>query len=74
VLDASLEAFYRLRALSGIQKKPATSELVDWIRALTLSGIPVEKITSDLPFAGVLLKKNEDLDTLERSRRSGFRR
>jgi len=74
VLDASLEAFYRLRALSGIQKKPATSELVDWIRALTLSGISVEKITSDLPFAGVLLKKNEDLDTLERSRRSGFRR
>ena len=74
VLDASLEAFYRLRALSGIQKKPATSELVDWIRALTLSGIPVEKITSDLPFAGVLLKKNEDLDTLERSRRLGFRR
>ena len=66
VLDAALSAFYRLRQMSGIQKKPATSELVDWIRALTISGISIDKIESELPFAGVLLKKNEDLDTAER--------
>ena len=66
VLDAALSAFYRLRQMSGIQKKPATSELVDWIRALTLSGISTEMIEKELPFAGVLLKKNEDLDTAER--------
>lgn len=66
VLDAALSAFYRLRQMSEIQKKPATSELVDWIRALTLSGISTEKIEKELPFAGVLLKKNEDLDTAER--------
>lgn len=73
VLNASLAAFYRLRELSSIQKKPATSELVDWIRALTLSGIPSDKIESELPFAGVLLKKNEDLDTAQRSWRSARR-
>lgn len=75
MLDAALSAFYRLRGMSAIQKKPATSELVDWIRALTLSGIPASKIESELPFAGVLLKKNEDLDAVERvSRQNQYRR
>lgn len=69
VLNAALAAFYRIRQLPALQKKPATSELVDWIRALTLSGISPERIEQDLPFAGVLLKKNEDLDTVERARR-----
>ena len=70
VLDASVRAFYAIRNLPTIQKKPATSELVDWIRALTISGISPERIEREIPFAGVLLKKNEDLDTLERSRRN----
>lgn len=69
VLTAALAAFYRIRQLPALQKKPATSELVDWIRALTLSGISPERIEQELPFAGVLLKKNEDLDTVERARR-----
>ena len=69
VLNAALAAFYRIRQLPALQKKPATSELVDWIRALTLSGISPERIEQELPFAGVLLKKNEDLDTVERARR-----
>lgn len=70
VLAASLRAFYDIRKLPGLQKKPATSELVDWIRALNISGIAPDKIESELPFAGVLLKKNEDLDALERYRRT----
>ena len=69
VLNAALAAFYRIRQLPALQKKPATSELVDWIRALTLSGIAPERIEQELPFAGVLLKKNEDMDTVERARR-----
>lgn len=70
LLDAALHAFYDLRALPGLQKRPATSELVDWIRALTLSGIAPAKIEAELPFAGVLLKKNEDLTAVERARRT----
>lgn len=69
VLNAALASFYRIRQLPALQKKPATSELVDWIRALTLSGISPERIEQELPFAGVLLKKNEDMDTVERARR-----
>ncbi|MFV0497777.1 MAG: AAA family ATPase [Candidatus Fimivivens sp.] len=69
MLDAALAAFYRIRQLPALQKQPATSELVDWIRALTLSGIAPERIERELPFAGVLLKKNEDMDTVTRARR-----
>ena len=72
ILNAALRSFYQLRNVPGLQKKPATSELVDWIRALTLSGIPVEEIENKLPFAGVLLKKNEDLNLLQRSKRSSY--
>ena len=72
VLNAALKTFYNLRNVPGLQKKPTTSELIDWIRALTISRIPVEKIESSLPFAGVLLKKNEDLNLLGRSRRAAF--
>ena len=67
LLDRAMEAFYWIRTLPDIQKKPSTSELIDWIRALSFSGIPLEEIRSRVPFAGVLLKKNEDLDRLERS-------
>lgn len=64
LLKHALEAFYAVRALRGLQKKPSTSELVDWIQALQIGGIEPEKIEKTIPFAGVLLKKNEDLDVL----------
>lgn len=66
LLKQVMEAFYYIRGLPAIQKKPSTSEVIDWIQALTLSGIPVDKITKEIPFAGVLLKKNEDIDTLDK--------
>lgn len=69
LLEQSLQAFYAVRNMYAIQKKPSTSELLDWVRALTLSGIDAEKIVTELPFAGVLLKKNEDLDTMQRQSR-----
>ena len=67
LLEHALNAFYELRALRGLQKKPSTSELIDWIQALQLGGIPAEKIEEKMPFAGVLLKKNEEQDTMAKS-------
>jgi len=32
--NGCMEAFYRLRELRGIEKKPATRELINWVRAL----------------------------------------
>ena len=74
LLDHALEAFYSVRALRGIQKKPSTSELIDWIQALRIGGIAPVRIEKTMPFAGVLLKKNEDLDTLEKGGSSSGKR
>ena len=68
LMEQTIAAFYWIRSLPAIQKKPSTSELIDWIRALTYSGIPYDRIMKEIPYAGVLLKKNEDLDQLERAK------
>lgn len=64
LLEQAMESFYMLRNIPNIQKKPSTSELIDWLQALVVGGINPGKIKQELPFLGVLLKKNEDLDTL----------
>ena len=38
LLTQVLEAFYRIRQLPSIKKKPSTSEIIDWIRALVHGG------------------------------------
>ena len=71
MLSQVLEAFYRIRGLNGLHKKPSTSEVLDWIQALLISGVDSDRIWETLPFAGVLLKKNEDLEILHHSRKRG---
>lgn len=66
LLNQAMAAFYWLRSLSGIEKKPSTSELVDWLRALAVGGVDPERIMREIPFAGVLLKKDKDLNTLQK--------
>lgn len=66
LLLQTLEAFYWVRGISGLQKKPSTSELLDWIQAQQLGGVDVSHIGKKIVYPGVLLKKNEDLDLLNR--------
>ena len=65
----ALAAFYWIRELRGIEKKPSTSELVDWLRAMVAGGVDADRIVEEIPFAGVLLKKDKDLQTLQRNKR-----
>ena len=69
LIDQALEAFFWVRALRDLEKKPSTSELIDWLRALAAGGVPPERICAEIPFAGVLLKKDKDLRTLARNKR-----
>lgn len=62
LMAEAMKAFYWLRSLNGLQKKPSTSELLDWVQALSVGGIAPERIVEEIPFMGVLLKKNQDLD------------
>jgi len=64
LLAQAMDAFYMIRNVPNIQKKPSTSELIDWLQALVVGGVSPSRIKQDLPFLGVLLKKNEDLDVL----------
>ena len=61
LLKNAMDVFYAIRTIKDIRKKPSTSELIDWINALQIAGIPADKIKSELPFIGVIVKKDEDL-------------
>jgi MoxR-like ATPase len=62
LLAGAIDAFYRLRQVPGLRKAPSTSELIDWIAALRHSGIAAEQLLgARLPFLGVLLKKEQDM-------------
>lgn len=72
LLDDALEAFYWLRSVGSLQKKPSTSELLDWVQALSTGGIEPGQIVEQLPFLGVLIKKDQDFKTiLQRLHRDG---
>ena len=69
LLAQAMQAFYWLRSIDSIEKKPSTSELVDWLRALQLGGADPARIAKDIPFAGVLLKKDKDITAMQRRMR-----
>jgi MoxR-like ATPase len=60
--ENAIDAFYRLRRIEGIEKRPATRELINWIRALRSDpDFNSGRLTrDDLPFLGVLFKKSRD--------------
>ena len=70
--DAALDAFYDLRKMDELQKKPSTSELLDWIQALMISGVDVANLSEKMPFLGVLLKKNQDIDVMHEIKEKGY--
>lgn len=71
LLAQCLRRFYWLRDLPELRKRPSTSELVDWISALLHGGISREQLEKELPFAGVLLKRETDMLQLRRTTTPG---
>ena len=63
MVDVTIGTFYRLRELRGIEKKPATRELINWIRALKSDPDFKPKMIKQgrVPFLGILFKKSADL-------------
>jgi MoxR-like ATPase len=72
LLAQAMETFYWIRGLKEIQKRPSTSELLDWLQALVLSGVPLDRVKKDIPFVGVLLKKNQDIEAMFEIKEKGF--
>ncbi|MCL2026345.1 MAG: MoxR family ATPase [Leptospirales bacterium] len=72
LLHEALKQFYWIRQFDALRKKPSTSELIDWLQALIVSGMPYKKIEKELPFIGTLLKKKEDIDFLGKAAKGHY--
>ncbi len=74
LMDKAISAFYRMRQLDAVEKKPATRELINWIRALRADPDfkPKRLAKKDLPYLGVLFKKTQDYQRAQ-SRLNGRR-
>ena len=72
LLSQALEAFFQIRDLPGLKKKPSTSELLDWLKLLLAEDIPPEALRSAdnkaiiPPLHGALLKNEQDVHLFER--------
>ena len=72
LLSEALNAFYKIRDVAGLKKKPSTSELLDWIKLLLAEDIPPEALRSENnrqaipPLYGALLKNEQDVHLFER--------
>ena len=64
LMDSAIAAFYKLRDIDSIEKKPATRELLNWIRALRTDPDfkPKQLIKGDIPYMGTLFKKSQDYE------------
>jgi MoxR-like ATPase len=68
----ALEVFFRLRDVPGLKKKPATSELLDWLKLLMAEDMPAEALRAKEgqsaipPLYGALLKNEQDVHLFER--------
>jgi MoxR-like ATPase len=71
LLSEALNAFYKLRDVPGLKKKPSTSELLDWLKLLLAEDVPPEALRSDdprkslPPMYGALLKNEQDVHLFE---------
>jgi MoxR-like ATPase len=72
LLREALEAFFEVREVPGLKKKPSTSELLDWLKLLLAEDIPAEALRSKdkktivPPLHGALLKNEQDVHLFER--------
>ena len=68
----ALHLFYDMREVPGLKKKPATSELLDWLKLLMIEDIPLEVLRAKdpkvviPPLHGALLKNEQDVHLFER--------
>ncbi len=72
LLSQALNAFFEIREVPGLKKKPTTSELLDWLKLLMAEDIPPEALHSQdthkivPPLHGALIKNEQDVHLFER--------
>lgn len=68
LLSQAMSTFYSIRGIKEVRKKPSTSEFIDWLNALIIGGVNPDTIQSKMPYLGVLIKKDEDIEAVKKRR------
>lgn len=75
LLERAMKAFYEIRDVRGMKKKPSTSELIDWIKLIILERMGLKELEETniqegiIPFEGALIKNEQDMDLIQNLRR-----
>jgi len=70
MMKSAMNVFYQIRNVRAIKKKPSTSEIVDWLKLLSIGKITAEELDNwqagkgDFPYSGALLKNERDQQLL----------
>src|ERR1700723_2900436 len=68
----ALNVFFQIREVPGLKKKPATAELLDWLKLLMVEDLPADALRTNEkhlvipPLYGALLKNEQDVHLFER--------
>ncbi len=79
LLERAMKAFFAVRDVKALKKKPSTSELIDWIKLLLWAKVSaddlkdLESLPEVPPFMGSLLKNEQDNDLYQALRAKGFK-
>ena len=71
LMQEAMEQFHKIRSIRGLKKKPSTSELLDWIKLLTIGKINGEELRkaesmNRIPLVGAIIKNEQDLDLIHK--------
>ncbi len=72
LVKLALDVFFDVRDISGLKKKPSTSELIDWLKLLMADDIPEDVLKNKdnknaiPPLYGALIKNEQDVHMLQR--------
>lgn len=69
LVQAAIKTFYEVRGRPNLQKRPSTSELIDWLHALIAMGLDAKSLEEEVPLLGCLIKKEQDKAAVASRRR-----
>lgn len=71
LIQAAVQRFLELRALSGLEKRPGSGELVPWVRVLVRAGLDAQELArtplGELSYLNALIKTRHDLELVQKS-------
>ena len=68
LLERAIVRFYEVRNITGLRKRPSTSELIDWLFVLVRGGLSAQDVARSVPLLGTLIKQEQDVEAVRRKK------